>query len=503
MHPTSLPSRFGIGDLGASAYQFVDFLERAGQTYWQVLPLNPPGYGNSPYQGLSAFAGSPWLISPERLREIGHLTEGDLADVPPFPEGRVDFEAVLPYKERLLDRALERFEAGAPDPQRAAFEVFCDAQAYWLDDFALFMALREEHGFQSWQRWPAEVAHRDPQALARRREELASSVNRHKYRQWQYFAQWEDLKRYANAHGVRIIGDIPIFVSLNSADVWANPHLFQLDEALEPTVVSGVPPDFFNADGQLWGHPLYRWDRMQEQGYAWWIARFRMIFTQADVTRIDHFRGFYNYWEIPAGAETAVEGQWVYGPGADLFTALTEALGDVPVIAEDLGEFDPQSRAGVRALRETFDFPGMKVLQFAFGTDADNAFLPHNFGQPWVAYTGTHDNDTVRGWYEVGATEEARDYARRYMRVDGSDIAWDLVRLTWSSVANTAITQVQDLLGLGNEARMNVPGTVGPPNWGWRLAPGALRPEIAGGLRELSRLYGRLPQGERDREEQV
>lgn len=497
MHPTSLPGRFGIGDLGESAYRFVDFLERAGQAYWQVLPLNPPGYGNSPYQGLSAFAGNSWLISLERLREAGHLTDADLADVPAFPEERVDFEAVVPYKERLLDRAWERFDAQAPASQREDFERFCAEQADWLEDFALFMALREAHDLQSWQRWAPEVAHRESQALARWREKLADPVARHKYRQWQYFEQWLALKRYANERGVRIIGDLPIFVSLNSADVWANPHLFRLDEDLEPTVVSGVPPDFFSETGQLWGHPLYRWERMQEDQYAWWIARFRMLFTQVDVTRVDHFRGFYNYWEIPAGAETAVEGHWVDGPGADLFHALNDALDDVPIIAEDLGEFDEEARAGVEALRETFDYPGMKVLQFAFGADAENSFLPHNFAQPWVVYTGTHDNDTATGWYAVGATDAARDYARRYMRVDGSDIAWDLIRLAWASVANTAITQVQDLLSLGHEARMNTPGTVGPPNWCWRLAPGALRSEIAAGLRELNRIYGRLP-GETD-----
>jgi 4-alpha-glucanotransferase len=320
---------------------------------------------------------------------------------------------------------------------------------------------------------------------------LADEIENQKYQQWQFFQQWLALKRYANQHDVAIIGDIPIFVALDSADVWANADLFRFDADLQPTVVSGVPPDYFSATGQLWGHPLYRWDLMAENDYAWWISRFRMAFTQADVVRIDHFRGFYNYWEIPAWAETAVDGEWRYGPGADLFRAVTSKLGRVDIIAEDLGEFDQESRAGVDALQNEFGYPGMKVVQFAFRSTPSDPFLPHNYASDCVAYTGTHDNDTVTGWYQVTSSAEERTYARQYMGCDGSDIAWDVIRLAWASVANTAMTTAQDLLSLGHEARMNLPGTVGPPNWCWRFRSGALTDDIAQRLEELTTIYGR------------
>ena len=491
LHPTSLPGRFGIGDLGDAAYRFVDFLAAAGQSYWQVLPLSPTGFADSPYQGLSAFAGNPMFISPERLAAIGHLSPGDLAEVPPFPADRVDFGAVIPYKAGLLDHAFANFQAHAPEAQRAAMARFCTEQAFWLDDFALFMALKAAHQLRPWHEWEPELARRDPDALQRWRTALATPIEAQKYRQWQFFEQWLALKRYANERGVRIIGDIPIFVARDSADVWANPHLFHFDERLEPTVVSGVPPDYFSKTGQLWGHPLYRWDVMAQQGYAWWIARFRMAFIQADVARIDHFRGFYNYWEVPAGEETAVRGRWVRGPGADLFRAVTAALGQVAIIAEDLGDFDPESRAGVDALQAEFGYPGMKVLQFAFGNGATTPFLPHNYRPDCIVYTGTHDNDTTVGWYQVTSTESERDYVRRYLGRDGSDIAWDLIRLAWSSVAHTAIAPVQDLLSLGHDSRLNTPSTCGPPNWTWRLLPGALTEQIAARLKELTAIYGR------------
>ncbi len=493
LHPTSLPGPFGIGDLGNPAYRFVDFLAAAGQSYWQVLPLSPTGYGDSPYQGLSAFAGNPMLISPEKLVEAGHLSAEDLSYIPAFSEGRVDFGPVISYKMDLLNRAFAHFRERASEAQHEAFARFCAEQAAWLDDFALFMALKQKYDFRPWYEWEAEVATRQPEALARCRESLADEIENHKYRQWQFFEQWLSLKSYANERGLRLIGDIPIFVSLDSADVWANTPLFHFDEGLRPTVVSGVPPDYFSETGQLWGHPLYRWDVMAENGYAWWIARFRMAFTQADVVRIDHFRGFYNYWEVPAGEKTAVNGRWVYGPGADLFRAVTAALGEVAIVAEDLGDFDAESRAGVEALRAEFGYPGMKVLQFAFGDGPTDPFLPHNFTRDFVVYTGTHDNDTTVGWYQVTSTERERDYARRYMASDGSDIAWDFIRLAWASVADTAIAPVQDLLSLGHEARMNTPSTFGPPNWCWRLLPGALTDDIAARLRELTFIYGRMP----------
>lgn len=493
LHPTSLPGRFGIGDLGSAAYEFVDFLAAAGQTYWQVLPLSPTGYADSPYQGLSAFAGNPMLISPEKLVEVGHLSGSDIEDVPGFPEERVDFGPVIRYKTALLEQAYANFCARAPRCQRQAFESFCREQAFWLDEFALFMALKQAYGLRPWQEWDEGLVVRRPEALERARQQLAGEIESQKYRQWQFFEQWLALKRYANERGVRIIGDIPIFVAMDSVDVWANTHLFYFDERLRPTVVSGVPPDYFSATGQLWGHPLYRWDVMARDGYAWWIARFRMAFTQADVIRVDHFRGFYNYWEVPAGETTAIKGRWVYGPGADLFHAVTAALGEVAIIAEDLGDFDAESRAGVDALQREFGYPGMKVLQFAFSNGPEDPFLPHNFTRDCVVYTGTHDNDTILGWYQVTSTEAEREYVRKYLGRDGSDIAWDLIRLAWGSVAHTAITTAQDLLGLGNESRMNLPGTVGPPNWCWRLRPGALTPELAARLRELTEIYGRLP----------
>jgi 4-alpha-glucanotransferase len=491
LHPTSLPSRFGIGDLGEEAYRFVDFLVAAGQSYWQTLPLSPTGYGDSPYQGLSAFAGNPMLITPGQLVGAGHLAPDDLRDAPNFPEERVNFGPVIRYKSDLLDRAFKNFRDQARDDQTAAFAAFCDAQAGWLDDFALFMALKKAHKLRPWYEWESELAARAPDALSQAREALSDEIENEKYRQWQFFEQWMALKRYANERGVQIIGDIPIFVALDSADVWAHTDLFHFDDDLQPTVVSGVPPDYFSETGQLWGHPLYRWDVMAQRGYAWWIKRFRMAFTQADVVRIDHFRGFYNYWAVPAGSETAVHGEWRYGPGADLFRTITEALGEVAIIAEDLGEFDEESRAGVDALQEAFGYPGMKVLQFAFGGGPDAPFLPHNFCFDWVAYTGTHDNDTVVGWYEEKSTEHERDYANKYIARDGSDIAWDIIRLTWASTADTAITTAQDLLSLGHEARMNTPGTVGPPNWCWRLTPGALTDDIASRLAELTWIYGR------------
>jgi 4-alpha-glucanotransferase len=493
MHPTSLPGRFGIGDLGDAAYEFVDFLASAGQSYWQILPLSPTGYGDSPYQGLSALAGNPMLISPGKLVEVGHLSPADLEAMPSFPDGKVDFGPVIYHKTNLLNQAFANFRAQVPGSQRAAFGRFCEEQASWLDDVALFMALKEAHGLRPWHEWEADLVTRQPEALAHWQEALADEIESQKYRQWQFFEQWLAVKRYANERRIRVIGDIPIFVALDSVDVWANPRLFHFDEHLQPTVVSGVPPDYFSETGQLWGHPLYRWEVMAEEGYAWWIDRFRMAFTQADVVRIDHFRGFYNYWEVPAGEKTAVKGRWLYGPGADLFHAVTAALGQVDIIAEDLGDFDDESRAGVDVLQAEFGYPGMKVLQFAFGNGPTAPFLPHNFSRDCVAYTGTHDNDTIVGWYQATSTEQERDYARKYLGRDGADIAWDLIRLTWASTANTAMTTVQDLLRLRHEARMNTPSTVGPPNWCWRLPPGALTEGVSQRLLDLTAIYGRMP----------
>ncbi|NLE99523.1 MAG: 4-alpha-glucanotransferase [Anaerolineales bacterium] len=492
LHPTSLPGPFGIGDLGPSARAFVDFLVAAGQSYWQVLPLTPTGYGDSPYQSLSAFAGNPMLIDPLGLMEAGYLTENDLGSVPDFPDSHVDFGWVIPFKQSLLERASRAFQDHAAVERREQFERFCVEQAHWLDDFALFTALKEVQGLRPWQEWPWELASRQPEALAQARHDLAERIVDHRLQQWLFFQQWQALKAYANDRGIRLIGDIPIFVSMDSADVWANTAMFHFDGELKPTVVSGVPPDYFSETGQLWGHPLYRWDAMANDRYAWWIRRFRWAFTQADVVRIDHFRGFHDYWEIPTGAPTAQQGCWRRGPGSDLFREVRNVLGELALIAEDLGDLNQQARAGVDTLKAEFGWPGMHVLQFAFGAGPDNPFLPHNHDRESVVYTGTHDNDTTTGWYEVTSTEAERHHARQYLATGGSDIAWSIIRLAWGSVAHTALTVAQDLLGLGHWARMNTPGTVGPPNWCWRLLPDALNQDVAARLRDLTHLYGRL-----------
>lgn len=491
LHPTSLPGRFGIGDLGEPAYGFVDFLQASGQSYWQILPLSPTGFGDSPYQGLSAFAGNPILISLERAAELGLLTRKDLEEVPAFPDERVDYGAVIDYKSRLLDKAFAKFEHGDAG-NLDAFGKFCKQEAHWLDDFSLFMALKDKNGLRPWYEWELDLATRRKDSLVRARQSLSVEIEAIKFRQWLFFEQWLSLKKYANERGIRIIGDIPIFVARDSSDVWSNTDLFFLDDKLIPTVVSGVPPDYFSKTGQLWGHPLYRWEVIASKGYRWWIDRFRMGLNLADIVRIDHFRGFYNYWQVPAGEDTAVKGRWVNGPGGDLFRKVTAAMGQVAIVAEDLGDFDKRSRAGVDALQAEFGFPGMKVLQFAFSAGPEDPFLPHNMRRDSVAYTGTHDNDTTRGWYDGSSTPAERNYARKYMACSGADIAWDLIRLTWGCVADTAITTVQDLLSLGNGSRMNLPGTVGPPNWCWRMNPGALNESVASRLLEMTSIYGRL-----------
>ncbi|MBI5035474.1 MAG: 4-alpha-glucanotransferase [Chloroflexi bacterium] len=494
LHPISLPGRFGIGDLGDAAYRFIDFLQSAGQSYWQVLPLNPTGYADSPYLCFSALAGNPLLINPDKLVEAGYLAPSDIDNVPAFPIDRVDYGWVIQSKTDLLNRAFENFKRNASDEQRTAFNRFTNEQAVWLDDFALFMALKEEHHLKPWYEWDYKLQRREETTIADARERLGDRIENQKFRQWQFFEQWLAVKKYANDRGIRLIGDIPIFVAYDSAEVWANPQLFYLNKDLKPAIVSGVPPDYFSETGQLWGHPHYRWNVMAKDGYAWWIERFKMAFTQADVVRIDHFRGFYNYWEVPAGEKTAIKGRWVKGPGARFFRAVTAAMGQVAIIAEDLGDFDAESRAGVDALQEEFGYPGMKVIQFAFGNGPADPFLPHNYKREFIAYTGTHDNDTALGWYQETSTEKERDYARRYLARDGTDIGWDLIRLAWSSVAHTAMTTVQDLLNLGHSSRMNTPSTVGAPNWCWRMLPNALNDGIAARLKEITYLYGRLPE---------
>lgn len=485
LHPTSLPGRFGIGDLGEEAYRFVDFLADSGQQMWQVLPLGPTGFGDSPYQCFSAFSGNPLLISPEKLIEEELLSPADVRDTPSFPAHRVDYGPVIEFKKALLQRSFERFKAHATPDQREEVEVFGEQHRGWVHDYALFMALKDAHGGAVWNTWEPEIASRKPEAVERWRQRCSDAALFYIYLQVQFFKQWSALKHYAHTRGIRVIGDLPIFVAHDSADVWAYPDLFYLDEQGRPTVVAGVPPDYFSATGQLWGNPLYQWEVLAQRGYAWWIERFKGAFAMVDIVRVDHFRGFEAYWEVPAREKTAVHGRWVRGPGAELFHAVQQALGSLPIIAEDLGIITPE----VTALRDQFGFPGMKVLQFAF-TGPDNTHLPHHFPRNVVAYTGTHDNDTAVGWFTGSSTPEERAYALQYLGTDGRQIHWDLIRLAFGSVADVAIVPVQDVLGLGTEARMNFPSRASG-NWSWRYMPDRLTDEVEGRLGELTAIYGR------------
>jgi 4-alpha-glucanotransferase len=484
LHPTSLPGPYGIGDLGPQAYRFVDFLVFSGCKLWQVLPLGPTGYGDSPYQCFSAFAGNPYLISPDFLLREGLLIESDLDDKPNFAASRVDFGLLIPWKLNLLQKAFVRYQS-EPDSLRAELDSFRVENSSWLDDYALFMALKDSYGGGAWNGWPDEVKKREAKTLSDARQSLASSILRYSFYQFLFFKQWNALRKYANDKGIKIIGDIPIFVAGDSADVWANPELFFLDEHGNPTVVAGVPPDVFSPTGQLWGNPLYRWDEHKRSGYAWWIERVKATLKMVDMIRLDHFRGFAGYYEIPATDETAEHGQWKPGPGADLFQALRSTLGnDLPVIAEDLGLITPD----VIAIREEFGLRGMKILQFGF-SGPDNSFLPHNYACNCVAYTGTHDNDTSVSWLATTSREE-REFALRYLRSDGHDFAWDLIRAIWSSVAVFVVAPMQDVLSLGGEARMNYPSRLGG-NWEWRMRDDDMNDLLAKKLKEINYLYRR------------
>ncbi len=497
LHPTSLPGRFGIGDLGKEAYQFADFLARTGQSLWQILPLGPTGYGNSPYQCLSVFAGNPLLISLERLAEDGFLEPADDDNVPSFPKEKVDYDLVIDFKMPLLKKSCEIFQRKASPDQVEEFEVFCQRNAYWLETYSLFMALNEAHGFAVWNTWERDIRGRQPKSLEHWRNKLADQIHCHKYQQYQFFKQWSEIKKYWNERGIRLIGDMPIFIALNSAEVWSTPEMFHLDNNGRPTVVAGVPPDYFSKTGQLWGNPLYRWDAMARDGYAWWIERFRATHGLVDIIRLDHFRGFEKYWEIPGTDTTAINGRWVAGPGTKLFQAVQNALGTLHIIAEDLGMITPE----VEALRDQLGFPGMRVLQFNFGSDPEaDAYRPHNYPRNCVVYTGTHDNNTTIGWFrgeDVTDSTQTREQRQRetqlalkYMGTDGHEINWDFIRLALMSVADTAIIPLQDVLGLGSEARMNLPGTT-EGNWCWRFLPDTLTEEIKARLKELIVIYGR------------
>jgi 4-alpha-glucanotransferase len=483
LHPTSLPGQFGIGDLGPAAFDFLHFLARAGQSLWQVLPLGPTGFGDSPYASPSAFAGNPLLIAPRPLLEQGLVREDELEELSDLPVERVDYGRLGPLKSKLLKAAFDR----GRDSLRPRLEEFRLTHAAWLEDFALFSALKQERG-GAWTDWPPDLRRRSPDALARARRALADQIEYVVFCQFLFAEQWAAVRAEARALGIGIVGDIPVFVAHDSADVWANQHLFKLDDAGQPIVVAGVPPDYFSASGQLWGNPLYDWEAMARDGYAWWIARFRHLLELVDLVRIDHFRGFEAAWEVPAGATSAVGGAWVKGPGSAAFDAIRAGLGggQPPVIAEDLGLITDE----VRTLLRATGFPGMKVLQFAFGGGSDNPYLPHNYSDPnCVVYTGTHDNDSTRGWYE-NASESERASVQRYLGREGSHIAQDLIRLAFSSTANTAIVPLQDVLDLGSESRMNTPGSA-ESNWAWRVSVDQLAVERADCLADLTTLYGR------------
>jgi 4-alpha-glucanotransferase len=485
LHPTSLPGRFGIGDLGDELLAFLDWAQSAGLRIWQVLPLNAPGYGNSPYGCLSSYAGNPLLISPQRLVESGLLPGEALDDVPQFAADYVEFDRVHAYKESLLRQSFEHFGAHASDEQRHALAAFIHDNA-WLPDWTLYAALKEQHGGKSWTSWTADVASRDRDALADARIELADQIRYQAYIQWLFFTQWAAVREAADARGIRIMGDVPIYVAGDSADVWANREIFQLDERGEPNVVAGVPPDYFSATGQRWGNPLYRWDVLRNSHFGWWVSRFRAALRFADVVRVDHFRGFAAYWEIPAGEPTAINGRWMPGPGRALFDALRYALGDLPLVAEDLGHITKE----VHDLRTAIDVPGMKILQFAFA-QPDSPHLPHRYEPKTVVYTGTHDNDTARGWYEHATAGELQSIASYLGVRNASDVAWSLIRAAYTSVAETAIVPVQDILNLDSDARMNRPGAE-HDNWSWRLASGALTAQHAEELRALGEVSGRI-----------
>lgn len=485
LHPTSLPGPHGSGDFGPEAYRFVDWLAGAGQRLWQLLPLGGIGPGNSPYMSSSAFAGNVLLVDLDELAERGWLDRSAFAREPGLQASRVDFASTVPYRMRHLVSAATRFASNASDADRADYQRFCAHHASWLDDYALFMALADHHGWRDWSDWHPSLARREPAALRAAEREHADRVAFWKFCQWRFFSQWTRLKQYANERGIRIVGDAPIFIAYQSAEVWARPELFQLDPQGKPTVVAGVPPDFFSATGQRWGNPLYRWSAHADEGYRWWIERVRRTFELVDIVRIDHFRGFAGCWEIPAGEQTAEHGRWVPGPGEALFHALHEAIGAMPIIAEDLGVIT----ADVEALRKQFGFPGMRILQFAFDAGSGNHFLPHNHEQDTVVYTGTHDNDTTRGWWDKASAHE-RQHVCNYLATDGREIHWDLIRAACASVADMAIHPMQDVLGLGGEHRMNFPGK-SEGYWEWRFSWDQVQPEQAQRLQRLCALYRR------------
>jgi len=488
LHPTSLPGRFGIGDLGKEAYAFIDFLAQSHQKIWQVLPLGPTGFGNSPYLSYSAFAGNPLLINLEWLVAENLLSEDDLNQLPHFSEDQVDFDLVIAHKIPLLRKASHNFDQVATPQRKQAFEAFCQEHQYWLNDYALFMALKEHFQGLSWNQWDQDISKRDPAAIARYTQLLAEGIFFHKYIQSEFFRQWKSLKKYANQNEVYIFGDLPIYVAHDSADVWSHPQIFRLNkETGEPAWMAGVPPDYFSETGQLWGNPVYNWRNLARTNYHWWIQRVKSMLDYVDIMRIDHFRGFEGFWAVPQGEKTAMNGLWVKAKGQAFFELLKKELGDLPIVAEDLGVITPE----VEALRDNFGLPGMKILHFAFDSDRANPFLPFNYvNRNCLVYTGTHDNDTTVGWFDK-RTEEEKARVVDYLGAIASDgIHWSLIRLAMGSVANIAIFPLQDILGLGSEGKMNTPG-VATGNWAWRYHPDELTDDLKNNLGYLTYLYGR------------
>lgn len=486
-HPTSLPGKYGIGTLGKEAYAFIDFLKKSRQKLWQIFPLGPTGYGDSPYQSFSSFAGNPYLIDFDLLIEAHLLSEEDLRDV--FfgdNEEYIDYGAIYNQKYPLLRKAYENFKSSDNHEMKENLEHFKRENASWLNDYSLYISLKNHFNGLPWNEWAHDIKNREHGAMEHYKNELADDIEYHNFIQFLFFKQWGDVKRYANENGIKIIGDIPIFVAADSSDAWANPEIFLFDEERKPVKVAGVPPDYFSATGQLWGNPLYNWQKLKETNYSWWVERVRANLSTCDIIRIDHFRGFEAYWAVPYGDDTAINGQWEPGPGIDLFNAIKSQLGELPIIAEDLGLMTQ----GVIDLREATGFPGMKILGFAFDSGEENDYLPHTYTKNCVVYTGTHDNDTLIGWFQK-AKEEDRQFARDYLNSRSDDeIHWDAIRGAWSSVANMAISPVQDFLGLGSEARINTPG-VAAGNWQWRLRHEVLTDELAERIAKLTRVYSR------------
>lgn len=487
VHPTSFPSKYGMGDLGHEAYEFVNYLEETGQTIWQVLPLSPTGYGNSPYASYSAFAGNPYLISPDKLEEKGYISAEDLSTAFLPITVKADYESSYQKKDKLYKKAFENFRSTSTKDDKKRLAAFKKRNSYWLEDYTLFMACSISHDQVPWNMWDKDLAQRKSSALKKAKKTFAEDIEYETWLQFEFFEQWNTLKDYANSKNIRVVGDIPIFVDHNSADVWSHSEFFAVDKQGNRELVAGVPPDYFSETGQLWGNPLYKWKAIQKDGFSWWIERFKQMFDLFDAIRVDHFRGFDEYWEIKASEETAINGEWVKAPGVELFTTIKEKLGSLPIIAEDLGLMTQ----GVEDLRDQFNFPGMKILQFAFDADSANSFLPHNYSQNCVTYTGTHDNDTTIGWYK-SAPDVEQHRAREYTRSDGQEIQWELIRLGMFSVADQAIFPLQDFMNLDSPHRMNTPGTVGD-NWNWRYTPDMLENVDKQRIKKMAEMSNRLP----------